>query len=275
MTSPAPPTSNDSIVPRRSVLSWVANAIHWHTRHGLMWTGVAALSIAIVLVSQTKLRLAAEEMLLGWLQERQDERLTHNDLAPEGDLSVADRVTTVLVHQLPKAQASLAQWIARQYRVAPDAIAPLVAEAFTLSEQTAIDPTVILAVMAVESRFNPFAQSAVGAQGLMQVLTRVHTDKYEVYGGRMAAFDPLTNLRVGVQVLQDCVKRAGSVDGGLRLYVGAVSTSGQFYVDKVYATQRQMARVIGGTPLYSQSKASEDTASPVKPEAPAPARAPA
>jgi hypothetical protein len=70
--------------------------------------------------------------------------------------------------------------------------------------------------------FNPFAQSPVGAQGLMQVMTRVHTDKYEALGGHLAAFDPVTNLRVGVKVLQDCITRAGSI-GGLAYYVGAAN----------------------------------------------------
>ena len=67
--------------------------------------------------------------------------------------------------------------------------------------------------MAIESNFNPFAQSAVGAQGLMQVMTRVHTEKYQNFGGHFAAFDPVSNLRVGVKVLQECIARAGSIEG--------------------------------------------------------------
>ena len=59
--------------------------------------------------------------------------------------------------------------------------------------------------MAIESGFNPFAQSPVGAQGLMQVMTGVHKEKYENFGGKLAAFDPVTNLRVGVKVLQECI----------------------------------------------------------------------
>lgn len=251
--SPTPPTAAEPEA-RGSVLAWLLGVLHWYVRHGLMWTGVAALSVAVALGSQAKLRVVAEEMLLAWLQERQDQRLSHNDIAPEVDNTVAERVTSVLSHELPKAQGELTQWIARQYRVAPDAIAPLVAEAFALGERENLDPTLIMAVMAVESRFNPFAQSSVGAQGLMQVLTRVHTDKYEAYGGRMAAFDPITNLRVGTQVLLDCIRRAGTTEGGLRLYVGAVSSSGQFYVDKVLDVQRRMANATGGTPISNQSK---------------------
>jgi hypothetical protein len=84
----------------------------------------------------------------------------------------------------------------------------LVQEAWQIGQRAGLDPTLILAIMAVESSFNPFAQSPVGAQGLMQVMTRVHDDKYEAFGGVHAAFDPVSNLRVGVQVLKDCIASA-------------------------------------------------------------------
>jgi hypothetical protein len=91
-------------------------------------------------------------------------------------------------------------------------------------------------MMAVESSFNPFAQSPVGAQGLMQVMTRVHDDKYEAFGGAHAAFDPVSNLRVGVQVLKECIQRAGSLQEGLRYYVGAAGAdSDGGYVVRVLA----------------------------------------
>jgi soluble lytic murein transglycosylase-like protein len=55
----------------------------------------------------------------------------------------------------------------------------------------------------------------------MQVMTGIHSDKYENFGGKLAAFDPVTNLRVGAKVLQECIQRAGSVQAGLKFYVGA------------------------------------------------------
>jgi soluble lytic murein transglycosylase-like protein len=87
--------------------------------------------------------------------------------------------------------------------------------------------------MAVESGFNPFAQSNVGAQGLMQVMTKVHEEKYVGFGGALAAFDPVANLRVGVSVLKDCINRAGSTEAGLKLYVGA----GNLKDDSGYASK--------------------------------------
>jgi hypothetical protein len=100
--------------------------------------------------------------------------------------------------------------------------------------------------MAVESSFNPFAQSAVGAQGLMQVMTTVHSDKYENFGGHLAAFDPVTNLRVGVRVLQDCIARAGSLEGGLKYYVGAANIADGGYAAKVLAEHTRLQAVASG-----------------------------
>ena len=105
----------------------------------------------------------------------------------------------------------------------------------------------LLAIMAIESSFNPFAQSPVGAQGLMQVMTRVHEPKYEAFGGSHAAFDPVTNLRVGVQVLKECIQRAGSVDGGLKFYVGAANLADDGgYASKVLAEQEFLRQVAHG-----------------------------
>jgi hypothetical protein len=182
-------------------------------------------------------------------------------------------VTVALPHELPKQQAKVAFWLSRKYRVAPEPVGALVAEAFEIGERAKLDPTLILAIMAIESRFNPFAQSPVGAQGLMQVMTRVHTDKYENFGGKLAAFDPLTNLRVGAKVLQDCIKRAGSIEGGLRLYVGAVTTDGNWYVDRVIAEHLRIQSVALGKPMptsFPKARAIPVAApAQVAPEAPA------
>jgi len=121
-----------------------------------------------------------------------------------------------------------------------------VTEAYEIGKRNKLDPTLILAIIAIESSFNPFAQSSVGAQGLMQVMTSVHTDKYEGFGGQLAAFDPVANLRVGVKVLQECIARAGSLEGGLRYYVGAANLPHDGgYAAKVLAEHFRLRQVAG------------------------------
>ena len=107
------------------------------------------------------------------------------------------------------AQQRVTGWLAKRHRVAGAASKMLVDAAYTTARETDIDPLLILSVISVESRMNPFAESPMGAQGLMQVMTKVHADKYLGFGGTLAAFDPVANLRVGVLVLRECVQRAG------------------------------------------------------------------
>jgi soluble lytic murein transglycosylase-like protein len=179
------------------------------------------------------------------------------------------RATAVDPKQLTRQQAAVAHWISRRYRVAPEPISRLVKEAWYVGGQVGLEPTLILAIMAIESSFNPFAQSSVGAQGLMQVMTRIHDDKYEAFGGNFAAFDPVTNLRVGVQVLKECISRAGSLEAGLRYYVGAANLNDDGgYAAKVLAEQARLRSVAGGrTVAYNAT----DSTTPAAAAAPAPA----
>jgi len=141
----------------------------------------------------------------------------------------------------------VAYWLSKKYRVAAEPLSVLVSEAYQIGKRTKLDPTLILAIMAIESSFNPFAQSHVGAQGLMQVMTRVHGDKYESAGGTLTAFDPVTNMRVGVKVLQECIARAGSLEGGLRYYVGAANLDDDGgYAAKVLAEHERLRQVAAG-----------------------------
>ena len=179
---------------------------------------------------------------MNWLQERQVAAI---GMPVEPDAS--ERATAGNPKDLPKEQAAVAFWLSKKYKVAPEPLSVLVAEAYDIGTRTKLDPTLILAIMAIESNFNPFAQSAVGAQGLMQVMTRVHTEKYQNFGGHFAAFDPVSNLRVGVKVLQECIARAGSIEGGLRYYVGAASQPDDGgYTAKVMAEHSRLRQVASG-----------------------------
>lgn len=118
-------------------------------------------------------------------------------------------------------QKHVVQYLARRYRVAEEAARMLVANAFEIGQEKKLDPLLILSVIAIESSLNPFAASPVGAQGLMQVMTSVHTERFVAHGGDIAALDPVANMKVGSDILHELISRGGSVERGLQLYVGA------------------------------------------------------
>ncbi|MEP7138127.1 MAG: lytic transglycosylase domain-containing protein [Caldimonas sp.] len=226
--------------------------------NSLALLGLLILGVALFATGRPDVRHAVESETLAWLQARQDARVQAN--APsEPDLGEPDaiaRATASDPRDLSRAQASVAMWLSRRYHVAPEPVSRLVQEAWTVGALVNLDPTLILAVMAVESSFNPFAESPVGAQGLMQVMTKIHDDKYLAFGGSHAAFDPVTNLRVGVQVLKECIARGGSLEAGLRYYVGAANSGDDGgYAAKVLAEQSILRSVAGGAKVRTASAA--------------------
>ena len=236
----------------------------------LALVGLLAIGAVVFVGGRADLRQSIESETLDWLQARQDARTDPAELiaASLADSGAVSRATAADPKELSRQQAAVAQWISRRYRVAPEPISRLVKEAWAVGGKVGVDPTLILAIMAVESSFNPFAQSAVGAQGLMQVMTRVHDDKYEAFGGNFAAFDPVTNLRVGAQVLKECISRAGSLEAGLRYYVGASNLPDDGgYAGKVLAEQGHMRLVASGKNVAFNAPRPVPVAQPPKTEA--------
>ena len=226
----------------KTFTSDVAQGFFEVTHNGSALLGLTVVFAALTLTFRPDLRLTTETHLMEWLQERQADAL-----GIVSDISAIGRTTAANPKELPKQQAAIAFWLSKKYRVAPEPISALVSEAYDLGQRTQIDPPLILAVMAIESGFNPFAQSPVGAQGLMQVMTHVHVDKFDRFGGKLATFDPVSNMRVGAKVLQECIKRAGSMEAGLRFYVGAANSEDDGgYVEKVLAEYERLKQVAAG-----------------------------
>jgi hypothetical protein len=226
----------------RVFASDIAQGFFEITHNGFALVGLATVFCIITLTARPDLRQSGESKLMTWLQNRHEAAF---GVPVERD--AIERATAANPQDLPKQQAAVAYWLSKKYRVAPEPLSALVAEAYEIGQNSKLDPTLILAIMAIESGFNPFAQSRVGAQGLMQVMTGVHQDKYENFGGNLAAFDPVTNLRVGVKVLQECIRRAGSLQAGLKFYVGAANLEGDSgYADKVLAEHARLKLVAAG-----------------------------
>jgi len=148
---------------------------------------------------------------------------------------------------LTREQQRVTRWLAKRYRIAGSASRMLVGAAWESADTVKLDPLLILAVMAIESRFNPFAESAMGAQGLMQVMANVHHDKFDDHGGVNAALNPVANIQVGAQILKELIRRAGSIEGGLKMYVGAANMeTDNGYAGKVMAEHARLQAVAAG-----------------------------
>jgi hypothetical protein len=130
-------------------------------------------------------------------------------------------------------------YVARRYRVSSEALLPVFEAAEFIGQERKIDPLLIVAIIGVESGFNPFAESPVGAQGLMQVIPRFHLDKVPDGAGDKPLLDPAINIRVGAYVLEEAIRRRGGLVAGLQYYAGSSDAAGS-YANKVLAEKERL-----------------------------------
>jgi soluble lytic murein transglycosylase-like protein len=145
-------------------------------------------------------------------------------------------------------QRAVAEFIARRYRVAEAASSMFVSTAYRVGRELSVDPLLILSVMAIESRYNPVAESSMGAKGLMQIIPRYHPEKLLEHGGEHALLDPEVNIQVGTEILHEYMRRFGATQAALQKYAGAFDEPTAQYSGKVLAEkarlQQFLARVL-------------------------------
>ena len=225
------------------------------TQHTLTVLGVS--SIAVLALLYARPEVASE--VSGLLQPRAAARIdaASNDAPADGAAVSAPSPAVSAPARLDKAdlaligthrqQQAVTSWLSKRYRVAGDAADMLVSTAYVTAKDIKLDPLLILAVMAIESGLNPFAESPVGAKGLMQVMANIHHAKFQAQGGPQTALNPVANIRVGSQILKDYVTRGGSVEAGLKTYVGAGAFENDAgYGSRVLAEYRKLKMVASG-----------------------------
>lgn len=139
--------------------------------------------------------------------------------------------------------------VAQRYRVSPEALQPVFLAAQAAAKD--IDPLLIIAIIGIESGFNPFAQSVIGAQGLMQVIPRFHRAKLPPQAGNGAFLDPINNVNVGVQVLQEAIRRQGGLVEGLQYYAGAIDDPERGYANRVIAEKQRLELAVRARKLQA------------------------
>ncbi len=209
------------------------------TRHSLALIGLVVVMVGLTFVSRPDLQASASGVLLGWLEIRQGEVSD----ATEPD-NAANRSTAKSLKNLTADQLLVTRWLSRKYRVSSEPLGAVVSEAWAIGERSQLPPSLILAIMAVESRFNPFASGSQGNVGLMQIERKAHVDELSRFGGQLSAFDPLTNVRVGVRHLQALIQQTTTLEEALRLYGASSGQSTEnLYVERVLAEQKLLEKL--------------------------------
>jgi soluble lytic murein transglycosylase-like protein len=149
-----------------------------------------------------------------------------------------------IAEPLDPAQRAVAEHLSRRFLIATEATQRWVAAAYRSAREVGLDPLLVLALISIESRFNPVAESVMGAKGLMQIIPRFHRDKLTPLGGDQAALDPEANIQVGTRILQEYVYRTGTLEAGLQYYNGATSDESAQYAQKVLAERGRLDEMV-------------------------------
>jgi soluble lytic murein transglycosylase-like protein len=161
--------------------------------------------------------------------------ITEQSNTTQEGASIATTTSTTLG---PRMQAAL-NYVKDRYNVSREAMLPLFEAVQKFGYEYRMDPLLILAVIGVESRFNPLAKSADGAHGLMQIVPRFHLDKVPNGAGVKGFLDPIVNIRVGTRILKEAIERHGNMTAGLQAYSGS-SGVGSKYANKVLAEKARL-----------------------------------
>jgi soluble lytic murein transglycosylase-like protein len=179
-------------------------------------------------------------------------------LAPPSLTAVADPVPANLVYpeSLDRTQYALARHLSRRYRIASEAAESVVRITYGVGKECGVDPLLILAMIAVESRFNPIAESEMGAKGLMQVIPKYH---WELFGesGVDKSLYPAANIRAGTRVLKGYLRHAGNLQAALQMYNGSDWDEGNHYAQRILAERARYLQVVQTAPTLLASLAVE------------------
>ena len=202
------------------------------TKATLALFGLAAV-VAVVLLPSERYLIRNTLPTLGSAEAADD--------AAAGSGGTADSALPETIQE--REQQALAEFIAKRWRIAETAATSFVSIAYRAGKRYSVDPVLILSVVAIESRFNPVAESVVGAKGLMQIIPKYHLDKLLDHGGEEALLDPEVNIHVGAQILHEYYRRLGDQEAALQRYAGAFDEPTSRYAAKVFEERMRLEPV--------------------------------
>ena len=224
-----------AILLRRSLLEKVGLAHQYLHDAGLLPAVILGLLLATTVVGTHGLQGVAASLFPENVRVMSDG--DHGVAVPPGN--------KISPRPLSREMRASLDFVARKYHVSAEALNPAFLAAQSAAEKNGLDPLLVIAVISVESGFNPYAESITGAQGLMQVMPRWHQDKIPDAMGATALFDPETNVRIGVQILRDSIRAGGGVIDGLQQFAGASDDPDLGYANKVLSLKRELELAAG------------------------------
>lgn len=148
------------------------------------------------------------------------------------------------INILDEVSQKYADHLQSAYNLTPIRAAEIVAAALLSSKEYNVDPSLIFAVIKVESRFNKSANAGFG-MGLMQVVSKAHPEKIARIGGRQKLSDVRNNVDVGTEILAEyLIKTKGSVPRALQYYNGTANDPNKTYSRKVLTAQKEFIKVL-------------------------------
>jgi soluble lytic murein transglycosylase len=159
------------------------------------------------------------------------------------------------IHQLVRIYTA----VKSQERDLDEASAWTIAEAILEeSKRYSLDPMLVVAVIEVESRFQPSAVSPVGARGLMQILpfvasalaSEVHLDSWN---GVESLNDPVTNIKIGVFYLSQLIKQFRQMELALSAYNSGPTRIRKTLQENGTVPTKYVRKVLSAYHLYSQN----------------------
>lgn len=231
--------------------SAIAGSSSGQRRH---WTRTLGLTL-VLLASLMALALIVEGQYGGFWPETSGGRVSSAEMLSSTSAGAKSAASAVAITEEEEGRyRALAEYLARRYRVSQDVTFDLVSWAHEVGRRLGLDPLLIIAVISVESRFNPIAESVAGAKGLMQIIPKYHGDKLEEFGGEQAVFDPATNIQVGAQILKEYIRHTGNLGIALQMYAGALADNEDQYARKVLYEKERLQRVLRRPPAPAAVK---------------------
>ena len=126
-------------------------------------------------------------------------------------------------------QKQMKKFITSRFYNVPEEVAEVIAaKTSEASKEYGVDFDLIVGLMYVESGFNPFAESKVGARGLLQVMHCVWGETYNIKNAS-DLHDIDLNIRTGVHILKHYIeKNKGNITHALQNYNGAKKDGREF-----------------------------------------------